>query len=135
MGYILKKLIDFSAMRTGISLRKSLLRGDFPLDHAACGTDASDSAHRSGGEIGRRARLRILKKGLSGRFKSFQQKPQNPHQIRLREVFSSFIKMQSSGAENPSLLHKLLHIFFNRKLHFSISQTKIKKCRHACHGL
>jgi hypothetical protein len=81
---------------------------------------------RSGGEIGRRARLRILKNGLSRRFKSFQQKPQNPHQIRLREFFLDFIKAQSSEAETPSLLHKLLHNFFSPELAPSIAQQKSK---------
>jgi hypothetical protein len=91
------------------------------------GTSPNGLLTRSGGEIGRRARLRILKNGLSRRFKSFQQKPRNPHQIRRREFFLDFIKAQSSGAETPSLLHKLLHNFFSPELAPpSIAQQKSK---------
>jgi hypothetical protein len=49
--------IPLKAIRPFISRR--LCRGDFQLDHAARCTDSSNLAHRSGGEIGRRARLRI----------------------------------------------------------------------------
>lgn len=44
----------------------------------------------------------------------------------MREVLGGFIKTPSSGAENPSLLHKLLHKFFSMEFAPSIAQTKIK---------